>query len=343
MIYLDWAATAPTAYQTNRTFWFNVNANYTIKGKMIVEEAKRTVSRALGTKSGKILFGGNATEIFHKLYYALCEKESWFVVSPFEHDAVYAKYDGIAETIEELNEMTWASYNTVYCHQLVNNVTGTIFDLTKYTEWAKADNHIFVTDLTAAIGKIKLPNFEELGIDIAFWSGHKLGTEKGIGCAWISDKVINLLGDDFKLWYGTPNVDGAVTMAEATWNAIKYNKHLCLYDDFVKALFSKLADNNIPAKLIDSGNESRTNAINAIVLPGINADALQQYLASKQIFIGIGASACAGSHDYRQIEAFGVSKEEAEHIIRISFGDTTSVKDIQELVEEIKSFKEKFV
>ena len=86
-----------------------------------------------------------------------------------------------------------------------------------------------------------------------------------------------------------------------------------------------------------------TYAINAIRLPGFNADALQQYLASKQIYVSIGGSACAEKHDYRVLNAYGLSNDEASEVIRVSFGEDSSIEDVKALVDGIKEFKEKFV
>ena len=86
-----------------------------------------------------------------------------------------------------------------------------------------------------------------------------------------------------------------------------------------------------------------TLAINAIRLPEFNADALQQYLASKQIYVSIGGSACTEKHDYRVLNAYGLSNDDACEVIRVSFGEDSSVKDVEALVNGIKEFKEKFV
>ena len=90
-------------------------------------------------------------------------------------------------------------------------------------------------------------------------------------------------------------------------------------------------------------NKRYSYAINAVTLPNINADALQVYLASKQIYIGIGHSACADVADYRVLKAYGLSDEDCECTIRVSFSPDTSKAEITELVKAIKEFKEKYL
>ena len=86
-----------------------------------------------------------------------------------------------------------------------------------------------------------------------------------------------------------------------------------------------------------------TCSINAIRLNGINADALQQFLASRGIYVGVGGSACSAAHDYRVLRAYGLTDGEASEVIRVSFGDETTARDIEALVEGIKEYKGMFI
>ena len=89
--------------------------------------------------------------------------------------------------------------------------------------------------------------------------------------------------------------------------------------------------------------DDRIAAISAIRLNGLNADALQQYLATKQIYIGIGHSSCAEDADYRVLKTYGLTEQEASEVIRVSFGDETTEHDIDEFINSVIDYKEKFV
>lgn len=221
MVYLDYCATAPLKYPSSKyNAWLNANTPYGISSRKSLEYATEFVKKALGVKSGKIMFGGCASEIVDKLFQR--EYTEWWFCSPYEHDCIYECCDNTIRNTADLNYQG----TVVYCHQLVNNVVGRIFDLKPYGDWAKeSEDHIFLCDLTASIGKVKIPDLEELGVDVCLWSGHKLGTEKNLGCAWFSPKALKWLGEDFKLQEGTPNVEGAMAVAEATWDAVKCVKN----------------------------------------------------------------------------------------------------------------------
>lgn len=191
--------------------------------------------------------------------------------------------------------------------------------------------------MTAMIGKVQIPVNIEQWCDCAVWSGHKLGTEDGIGAMWLSDEFNDWLGD-FKL-RGTHNLAGTMAITDATEDTCKSSmKH---YVDLYMYLYNKLVNANIKFRVIS--NRLKTCAINAIMLDDINADSLQQYLAFKKIYIGIGGSACSSLHDFRVLNACGLTNDEASRVVRVSFGDETTERDIDIFVNAVVEYKEKFV
>ena len=92
-----------------------------------------------------------------------------------------------------------------------------------------------------------------------------------------------------------------------------------------------------------TGDKNKTAAINAIYLPGINADALTNYLSTKAIYVSPGHSACAEESDYRVLNFYGLTDEEAACTIRISFDSQNNYGEINELAKEISYFTDKFV
>lgn len=76
-VYLDWAATCPkvkypcSAYGT----FLNPNANYAYKEKRLLSEAEDRVKKAIGAKSGKVIFGGTSSQLIENLMAAvICEQ-----------------------------------------------------------------------------------------------------------------------------------------------------------------------------------------------------------------------------------------------------------------------------
>lgn len=328
MIYLDNAATTqPKFFRQERSDdWFNSNAPYAHREQSSLEMAREQIKKCLNVKGGYVLFFRCATEAIEWLFKASNE---WGDIrySQFSHDSVvnaHKRLNGVGES-------------ELYVDQLINPITG---DYVALNPWYL--HGFFGCDYTAAIGHTTLP--ENPIYDFIFFSGHKFYTEKGIGAMWISDRLGKYLGankdpkNQYNLIHGTVDVQGARMLA----NAMEFVQHYLYFDHVLKELCTQFSINNIEFDIIAVNKTSKSSAINAIYLPNINADALQTYLASKDIYIGVAHSACAGTEDYRVLEAMGFSKEIASQTIRVSFSVDTTVDEVRQLAKEIKNFKEMF-
>ena len=268
-------------------------------------------------------------------------KRNTVICSKYEHDSFLRyNYDSVGK-IEEIPNaianMPESYGKMLMMWQGVNNITGEIFPVEQIGTICHGFNSFYICDMTAMIGKAPIPANIDQWCDCAVWSGHKLGTEGGIGAMWLSDKFNEWL-NDFKL-HGTPNLSGAMAITDATEDACKSSmKH---YTDLYMYLYDKLVNANIQFQVIS--NRLKTCAINAIMFDDINADSLQQYLASKQIYIGIGGSACSSLHDFRVLNACGLTNDEASRVVRMSFGDGTTERDIDAFVNAVVEYKEKFL
>lgn len=356
MVYLDYAATCPVVKYpqllytklycdtAGRECFLNPNANYAYKEKRLLSEAEDRVKKAIGAKGGKVVFGGTSSQLIENLMNRA--KRNTVICSNYEHNSFYRyAYDSVKninELSENITNMPESYGKMIVMWQGVNNLTGKIFPIEEIGKLCHEHDAFYICDMTAMIGKTPIPANIDQWCDCAVWSGHKLGTELGIGAMWISDRLDKWL-NGFKL-HGTPNLAGALAMTQAVENVcdIKYlsvstNRYNNLYDN----LFYILKKHGIDFQVID-GN-IKTCAINAIRLPGFNADALQQYLASKQIYVSIGGSACAEKHDYRVLNAYGLSNDEASEVIRVSFGEDSSVEDVMALVDGIVAFRKEYL
>ena len=356
MIYLDYAATNPfTKYPCSKYGQFlNPNANYAYKEQKLLDDCANRVKAAIGAKSGKIVFGGTSSQLIENLMNA--SKQNTVICSEYEHDSFWRyRFDSVGEIddIPNLIDNMPESYGRMLVMwQGVNNITGEIFPVEQIGTICHGFNSFYICDMTAMIGKAPIPTNIDQWCDCAVWSGHKLGTEGGIGAMWLSDKFNNWIGD-FKL-HGTPNLSGAMAITDATEDACKkVEEHEARAYDIYRYMLDKFTDNNIHGAVVnnvlkpDKSNANEpahsASAINAVMFDDINADSLQQYLASKQIYIGIGGSACTSLHDFRVLNACGLTNDEASRVVRVSFGNETTERDIDEFVNAVVDYKEKFV
>jgi cysteine sulfinate desulfinase/cysteine desulfurase-like protein len=360
MVYLDYAAACPKVKYpcSNYGSFFNVNANYAYKEKQLLKKCEDRIKKAVGAKSGKVVFGGTSSQLIENLMTAINE-ETFFrnvLCSVYEHDSFFRYADNMSDNINWMKNLLIAYKNDPESYdqsfviwQGVNNLTGEVFPVEEIGKLCHEYSAFYICDMTTMIGKVPIPTNIDQWCDCAVWSGHKLGTELGIGAMWISDGLDKWL-NGFKL-HGTPNLTGALALTQAVEEVC--DKEALIERDtkwfnLVNELDRELDRANIKHSFIPTVPASEADkpfalAINAIRLPGFNADALQQYLASKQIYVSIGGSACAEKHDYRVLNAYGLNNDEASEVIRVSFGEDSNVEDVEALVEGIKNFKELYV
>lgn len=357
MIYLDYAATHPYVKYPSSAYgpFLNPNANYAYKEKRLLSEAEDKVKKAIGAKGGKVVFGGTSSQLIENLMNAISyERLDYEVVcSHYEHDSFYRYRERDIFNLNDLKfELDTAHNNikSIVMWQAVQNITGEIFPVKQIGELVHKYNGFYICDATALLGHTPVESNIDDWCDFLVLDGHKAGTELGIGCCWVSDRLDRWL-NSFKL-HGTPNLAGALAMTQAVEDACD-KKALVERDtkwfNLVNELDRKLDRANIKHSFIPTVPESEAGkpfalAINAIRLPGFNARALQSYLASKEIYIGLGQSSCADEADRRVLcQGYGLSKQEADEVVRISFGVDSSVDDIVALVEDIVAFRKEYL
>ena len=347
-VFLDWASTGPIVrfpIDTSKQ-WRNPNAAYAYEERKVLMDCEDRIKAAIGAKGGHVLYFRCATDALEWLSVATIAKNSgrWFAHSPYEHDA--AVYGGIAMP-DQLYDIDF------YCHQLVNQLTGEIHDIKSVHEKLLQydDVPFLICDCTAAIHHISLKAAKVCQYaDCICMSGHKLGCPD-IAFMWIDDRLFNWLGggkDVRNQWYlkhGSISVGHVLALADAVEWACD-SKRLNDMNNWYMRLFDylccRLKRANIDFSVIADMCPS-IFAINAIQLNGLNADAIQQYAASKGVYIGVGGSACNAAGDFRVLNAYGLSNAEAAEVVRVSFGDENTKDDIDKFVSVIKEYKERFV
>ena len=356
MVYLDHAATSyPTKYfAKDYCIPGNPNSPYALglQANRALNEARDRIKKCLGVRSGKVLVGGTASQLIHYIMdrIELLYTNYYICGSYYEHDCIEEYLQGRCDCDDMKDIEEWKEPNTVVCWMMANNITGTIFPVEQIGKLCRDVGAYYIMDAVAAIGHYPISNNLESFCDCLITSAHKYGGPQGAGCMWVSDRFAKFLGlsedshEEYGLIHGTPNVSAAVAMSYAMEHAIDgledgNDEH---WRSLLGYLEIKLLGNRIDCNIV-AKDKPKTYAINALYLPNINADALTQYLSTKSIYISPGHSACADNDDYRILEAFNLTKEQASQTVRISFGENTSQKDIDVLVEGIVEFKEMFV
>lgn len=346
-VYLDWAATSPIVrflIDTSKQ-WRNPNAAYAYEERKVLMDCEDRIKAAIGANDGHVLYFRCATDALEWLAVATIAKNPgrWFAHSPYEHDA--AVYGSMANP-DQLDCVDF------YCHQLVNQLTGEIHDIKAVHEQLLQYDEVpfLICDCTAAIHHISLKAVKACQYaDCICISGHKLSCPD-IAFMWIDDRLFNWLGggkdvrNQWGLKHGSISVGHVLALADAVeWACDSKrlndmnNWHMRLFDYLCCGLKRANIDFSVIADMCPS-----TCAINAIRLNGLNADSLQQYCASKGIYISAGGSACNSAGDFRVLNAYGLTNDDAAEVIRVSFGYETTKDDIGALISAIVEYKQKY-
>lgn len=340
MVFLDWASTSPMIRFTAGQYGnhcINPNAAYACTERKALMDCEERIKAAIGVKGGHILYFRCATEAIEWLH---DETDSWndaWGHSPYEHDACLF---GIGRRPDKLVGFSF------YIHQWVNHVTGEIFNL-KTIRSQLPNACKLIVDATAGFGKAKLPSGLDNIADALFMSGHKIGCPE-LSFMWLSDNLCEWLGaakdirNQWGLHHGSLSVASVMALTDAVEWACENGDRVDGHSVRLYVQMNDMLDEACIEHHDVLEHQMFTCSINAIRLNGINADALQQFLDTRGIYVGVGGSACSAAHDYRVLRAYGLTDDEASEVIRVSFGDETTSSDIEALVEGIKEYRRQF-
>ena len=343
MAFLDYASTCPIVKFSSKQyggFHCNPNAAYAYTERKVLMDCEERIKAAIGVKGGHVLYFRCATEAIDWLYHATIKRADyiWWRRSPYEHDACQFGCEAKANLVTDAIDF--------YIHQWVNHVTGEIFDI-KTIRSQLPETCKLIVDATAGFGKAKLPSGLDNIADALFMSGHKIGCPE-LSFMWVGDNLCKWLGaakdirNQWGLHHGSLSVASVMALTDAVEWACENGDRVDGHSVGLYVQMNNLLDKARIEHRDVLEHQMFTCSINAIRLNGINADALQQFLASRGIYVGVGGSACSAAHDYRVLRAYGLTDDEASEVIRVSFGDETTASDIEALVEGIKEYRRQF-
>lgn len=344
-VFLDWAATSPIVrfpIDTSKQ-WRNPNAAYAYEERKVLMDCEKRIKAAIGAKGGHVLYFRCATDALEWLHSEGNKCMMAWAHSPYEHDAAMF---GIEAEPDELIGVDF------YCHQLINQLTGEIHNIKSVHEKLLQydDVPFLICDCTAAIHHVNLRATKVCQYaDAVVTSGHKYSCPD-IAFMWVDDRLFNWLGggkdvrNQWGLKHGSISVGHVLALADAVeWacDMKRQDDEDAHYGDLAIYLEFGLNKAGIKHEWIGDADK-QIAAINAIRLNGLNADSLQQYCASKGIYISVGGSACNTAGDFRVLNAYKLTDTEASEVIRLSFGDETTKDDVDAFVSAIAEYKQKY-
>lgn len=373
-IYFDYASTTPVAEEVIEEMspyfkdQFGNASSQHLYGKNAsnaVKLASERVAKLINANPSEIIFTSGATESINTILKGIFEEKvserPRIVTVTTEHKAVidtckyleeagadvqYVKVniEGQIDWVdlkEKLNEET-----CLLCVMTVNNETGVIHPIKELCELAHKYGALFFTDATQAFGKIHI-DVQELNIDFLCFSGHKIYAPKGIGGLYVKYSksfapLIHGGGHQKGFRSGTLNVPLIVAMGKsaelASNNMQKDFKRIeVLRDEFENSLMKK---DNIK---INGNLKKRSPYISNIQLLKWK-DAEQFILQNqKEVAVAMG-SACnaAVMEPSHVLKAMGLSDDDVNKSIRISFGNAIEKSTLKTIIKVIRNNAQRY-
>ncbi|MGX0433722.1 cysteine desulfurase family protein [Staphylococcus hominis] len=367
MIYLDNAATTKPNQAVLDSFlkvsekaYYNANSPHQmgLQSEKILLQAKSRVKEMLNlNKNTDIIFTSGATESNNIALKGIALRKKQFanviITSVLEHPSVLEvmryletqgfilKYVNVTPNgqidINHLEQLMTDNVGLVTC-MYVNNVMGQIQPIKEIgsllKQYPKAHFHV---DGVQALGKIPM-QLEDVN-SISF-SGHKFNGLKGQGILIIDNKekiepTIFGGGQEYGIRSGTVNLAMNVSLVKAMEIAIQnlneLNHRLSRYNKVIRECLSQYK-----GVYINSPENSAPHILN-IAFPGVKGEVLVNAFSKLDIMVST-TSACSSKREKLNevLLAMGIKDNRIEGSVRLSTGETTTEKDIEQFKDKLE-------
>ena len=382
MIYLDNAATTKTRREVVEAmlpyfseYYGNPESVHVAAEvpKRAIEKAEQQVRDLLHSYGrGKVIFTSGGTES-NNMVFKMCQPQAQMmlniITSPTEHKSVLepAKACGCASLkFVRPREQGFVSGDMLTPKDIpmfslislmhVNNETGTVNDVYGIGETMKmfSDLDVFYhVDCIQSAGE--LPIFvNDMHVDMVSISSHKIHGPKGIGCLWVSDRIMERVVDGRNIAViigggqqegfraGTMDVPSIVGFGKACELAsnTQQNKTVInmLAGLFMQELEKCCESKNIKMKLNFGDEVPHDNKILSIQFEGADAETVVMVASRNGLCISNGAACNSVSSEpsYVLLNS-GLKPDAARNTVRVSFSCDNTMAEIEQAAEILTS------
>ncbi|MCD8763202.1 cysteine desulfurase family protein [Staphylococcus hominis] len=367
MIYLDNAATTKpnpavlaSFLKVSEKAYYNANSPHQmgLQSEKILLQAKSRVKEMLNLNNNTdVIFTSGATESNNIALKGIALRKKQFanviITSVLEHPSVLEvmryletqgfilKYVNVTPNgqidINHLEQLMTDNVGLVTC-MYVNNVMGQIQPIKEIgsllKQYPKAHFHV---DGVQALGKIPM---QLENVNSVSFSGHKFNGLKGQGILIIDNKekiepTVFGGGQEYGIRSGTVNLAMNVSLVKAMEIAIQnlneLNHRLSRYNKVIRESLSQYK-----GVYINSPENSAPHILN-IAFPGVKGEVLVNAFSKLDIMVST-TSACSSKREKLNevLLAMDIEDNRIEGSVRLSMGETTTEKDIEQFKDKFK-------
>ena len=367
--YFDHAATTPVDKRVLEKMipffsenYGNPSSIYTLGkiNKEIIHIYRMKIANLLNCKENEIYFTSCGSEsdnlILKGIAYANKNKGNHIITTSIEHPAIintckFLEKIGYRVTylkpksngIIDINDLKRSiNRNTILISVMfANNEIGTIQPIAEIGELAQRYNIYFHTDAVQAVGNINI-DVQKYKIGALSMSAHKFYGPKGVGVAYISEKIPFLRMQDGghqerDKRAGTENVPGIIGTGYALELAYKEMERNNSNIQFLRDFFFTEIQKRIPNIRVNGDLKNRLPGNANISLNGTNGRFLLEELDKRGICASSGSACSAGLlNPSHVLLSIGVPNYLARSSLRITFGKENTLDDTKFLIDSIE-------
>ena len=375
MIYLDYVATTPLRPEVLSTYnnllekyFFNADSMYDkgIEVNRLMEHSRKLISEMLKVKEDELIFtscGSESNNLAIKgVAFQYQNRGKHIITTAIEHSSVYETCKELEKTFGfEVTYLKVDQKGRISLQELqdsirddtilvsimyVNNEIGVINPIEEIKQIVKKYDKIKLHfDMVQALGKLPI---DLTDVDLASFSAHKIYGLKGSGLLFKrrSTTIVPLINggqQEFGMRGGTSNACSNIVFAKtlrlALENFDNKAKHIKMINSYaIKCL------NQIEGVIINSDETCCISSILNFSCPGYKPEVILHDLESEEIYLSTRSACSSKSENISRIMAqLNLDKEIASSALRISFGEHTTIEDIDKfcyyLQESLRKLK----
>ena len=326
--------------------------------KDAIEQARELVAKLVGARVEQVIFTSGGTESNNLLLngFSRNNQQGHIAVSAIEHMSLLEPAQNLSLAVDEIAvdsngcvnlsavEQAMTEQTKLLSVMTANNETGVIQDLSPLIDYARERDCFFHTDASQAAGKMAL-NFIDSGVHAMTLSAHKFYGPVGAG-ALVLDKRLPISKLQFggsqekNLRAGTENVPAIVGFGKAAELALADLQSRSLHTRTLRDALEQGLKNINEVTIFSQEVERLPNTVQFGVA-GFDGETLLMQLDRKAIAVSSGSACTSGKTEPSHVlKAMKVPDALANSAIRVSFGKTNSMSDVEFLLTALNDIIE---
>ncbi len=324
-----------------------------------VEEAREKVAELLGGRPPEVVFTASGTEANNAVLFHVARTggtDGHLVLSAVEHPSiregaarlekegmavtrVSPRGDGVVST-EEIAAALRPDTKLV-CLMLANNELGTIQPVAEVAAACRERGIPVLCDAVQAVGKMPV-DVHTLGVDYLVLGAHKFYGPLGAAAVWVRKGVElspHLLGggQERRRRAGTENVPALVGLGEAAAVAREEMADRGVHLEGLRDRFEAGLARRMPDVLFHCQSSPRLPNTAHVAFPGVEGESLLIRLDLAGFAVSTGSACSSGTVEpSKTLLAIGLPVEEALSSLRISFGITNTVEEVDAFLDALE-------